>query len=359
MPVTFEVANVTPKLVEGSTDNFKYTDIGQYKRLAKGKVLQSSISNESRSYGDSCFINLVIRAYNQHHKLELRPDDIWMAIATQFAVYVEANSEELRSKFVDFDGKKELEVFISGTLYNAPYDLFVHLMSEKIEENIKDPEIKDWILPNFTTTTDKDRIAAGIVLMSSLQNYFDYKCSLCCGIPEITLLGEKEDWQKVYAKAHRLLKFDNSKGYMKTWWNMLMPILSKFIDVFNGDIDKVWWNRICCYHSGGSGDPCVSGWITAFSIFAEHGKWNGDCKYNSWRRIDAGEWLVLETGELAPSYVSAPVKIVELDGTEYKSRVFGGHMTYQSDSFTIKPQVDWFISLVDEKVLAVKEDDWY
>lgn len=62
-------------------------------------------------------VSAIVEAYNTHHNLVLRPDDIWQAILTQFSFYVNANAEALRDKFVDFEGKKKLVIKTGGTLH--------------------------------------------------------------------------------------------------------------------------------------------------------------------------------------------------------------------------------------------------
>lgn len=55
-------------------------------------------------------VGTVVEAYNMHQNLQLRPDDIWIAILCQFSAYVNGRAEELRSKFVAHEGQKELIV---------------------------------------------------------------------------------------------------------------------------------------------------------------------------------------------------------------------------------------------------------
>ena len=55
-------------------------------------------------------VGVATTAYNKHHDLVWRPDDVWQAILTQFSFYVTHNSEKLQDKFVDFKGKRELEI---------------------------------------------------------------------------------------------------------------------------------------------------------------------------------------------------------------------------------------------------------
>lgn len=200
----------------------------------------------------------------------LRPDDVWTAIMVQFSFYVNMEAEKFRGKFVNFEGKKELVVIIPGTLRATSYDLFVKLMSKKIDENLVDPEVKGWILPSFSTTTDDDLVSCGVVFMATMKKYFDYKCCLCCGIPNVSLLGTVGDWQNIRGRLEKL------KNYELGWWyDMLVPILDQFIAAKKGKPDVEFWQKICHRQSGGSGPSYLSGWITAFCVFDKDGNRQG------------------------------------------------------------------------------------
>ncbi|KAG8797798.1 hypothetical protein FRB91_008370, partial [Serendipita sp. 411] len=107
MPVTFKVAshdarqfrmygtrpNSSPEALVQSiwSDNDGYCQ----------EVLQSSYRHDPAfSPRRNGFVDAVVEAYNNHHHLIIRPDDVWCAILSQFNLYVNANAEELRSKFV-------------------------------------------------------------------------------------------------------------------------------------------------------------------------------------------------------------------------------------------------------------------
>lgn len=34
-----------------------------------------------------------------------------------------------------------------------------------LEKNVKDPELREWIVPGFSTTTETDRIVGAVVMM--------------------------------------------------------------------------------------------------------------------------------------------------------------------------------------------------
>jgi hypothetical protein len=62
-------------------------------------------------------------------------------------------------------------------------------------------------MSSFSATTDDDKMTANILMMGLMQSHFSYFCCLACGIPSITLLGEREDNVKVLNKLDRLPEF--------------------------------------------------------------------------------------------------------------------------------------------------------
>lgn len=60
---------------------------------------------------NNAFIATIVMAYNLHYPLVLSPDEVWLTIAQGLATHIRQNSEEMRSKFVDHQDKKNLEVF--------------------------------------------------------------------------------------------------------------------------------------------------------------------------------------------------------------------------------------------------------
>jgi hypothetical protein len=140
-----------------------------------------------------------------------------------------------------------------------------------------DPSLVDWVLPNFTTTTPKDRTAAAITLMSVAKQLFHYAIEFCCGIPNVTLQGTPEDWGVLRAKFDRLLEFEiEGETYMERWHKMLCLIGDNLIASANGSPDIVFWARSCKHMDDMSGYPTAAGWVTTFSVFSEKGKWQAN-----------------------------------------------------------------------------------
>ena len=96
----------------------------------------------------------------------------------------------------------------------------------QIGQNTKS-DLEKNMVANFTTTGQTELIASQIVLMHTVQQYFDYTVMrIKCGIPSITLQGTTADWQKVYDKTMKL-------GYYELeWWtNHWNHFLKEFIEV--------------------------------------------------------------------------------------------------------------------------------
>jgi len=224
-------------------------------------------------------VRTIVEAYSGHHALVLRPDDIWLCILTQFNLFVngEGRAEQLRSVFVAHEGKKELIVYGGGNRYTVDYGAMAKRMTDLIEENVIDPTLRQWIIPNFTTTTPTDVVAASVVMMATLQAYFDYKFCTLCGLPYVTLLGEKADWDQIVQRIEKLKEYGPETT---AWYHLLKPVVTRFARTFEDGFAESaenceFWNRAVHQESMGSGPSYLSGWVTAFCAFDETGKWIG------------------------------------------------------------------------------------
>lgn len=333
----------------------------------KSDILMGNLNSDQPRLRDrNGFVGAVTLAYNEHHHLILRPDDIWAAIMTQFSFYLEKYGEDLRSKFVDHKGQKELSVSANGRLHCAPYDEMARMISTQISKNIKDPSVKDWVMPNFSTTTFADQVVGAVILMATMKKYFAYKFSLMCGIPQVTLLGTVEDWKQIYAKAQRLVEFDKD-GKMVDWSKLLLPVLEQFVQTAEGKPNREWWDRICCNLGSGSGPRYLSGWITVFCVFKDDGEWVGSTlsvknhfktEYTAACEFAPEGWPVINTNDLPPGVVNVDV-LVDDNGTEYKCEMTAGHRSFNIvDKDGLQPRLEWDIHLKREKKERKPREPW-
>eukprot|EP00055_Hartaetosiga_balthica_P018205 m.130407 g.130407 ORF g.130407 m.130407 type:complete len:439 (+) comp9468_c0_seq9:65-1381(+) len=304
------------------------------------------------------FVGAATYAYNQHHHLILRPDDVWQAILAQFSLYVQTHAEELRDVFVNFEGKKTLEIVARGTLFTADFGRMAERMvDEQIMANIADPSIAQWLLPDFSTTTTADRIAASVTQMATLQSYFDYVFALRCGLPSITLLGTVEDWEAVRTRIERLPEFEtNATQYMQKWFDMLVPVLDEFVNTKKGakNMDS-FWDHICHYEGGGSGPTFLAGWITVFAVFGNEGKWQGSTfETQTMEGKIKSKWPLIDTNKITSGVISVPV-LVDDNGIKYNTHMFAGHFSFVGKSCSVIPRPDWCLVMTREEYDTVQK----
>ena len=65
------------------------------------------------------FLDACLSAWKEHHSLALKPQHLLLAILQQFAIHVNEHSEELRSSFVDFKGKKNYVSAATNLLWDS------------------------------------------------------------------------------------------------------------------------------------------------------------------------------------------------------------------------------------------------
>lgn len=209
-------------------------------------------------------------AYSRHHHLVLRPEDLWFAILTQFSLYVNAHGEELRRHFVQHEGKMTLRLeYNPFSMDSFDFGSFAGDMGRLLGMSVTDPGLRDWIMPSFSTTNDNDRVVASIIMMGTLQKYFDYVCGVICGFPSVTLLGEKTDYEAILRRVDKLEEYGEEPS---NFARLLRPVVRRFIRSFESpgaeDVLHFWRtafdldDRVC-------GITTYTGWITAFCFWDE------------------------------------------------------------------------------------------
>ncbi|KAL8991590.1 MAG: hypothetical protein Q9169_007825, partial [Polycauliona sp. 2 TL-2023] len=218
MPVTIktaahnaEISSKRPNLLATSAQSL-YNQ-SRHNGAEHSELLQSSFSDqifkERTIYASpNGFLHSAIKAYNAHHHLTIRPDDVWFAILSQFNCYLNKAAEEVRHRYVAHKGKKKLTaVYDNATRYTVDFGDFAQQTAGKIEENVVDPKLRRWIMPHFSTTTETDMVVASVYVMGAMQAYFVYCCATLCWIPSVTLLGERADWVKLLKNLDKLATF--------------------------------------------------------------------------------------------------------------------------------------------------------
>jgi hypothetical protein len=268
------------------------------------------------------FVHACMEAYNQHHKLVIRPEDVWFAILTQLSAYVNAHAEEMRNGFVSHEGQADLFIEVDD-LKDLDHGKMALEMTKLMQAAIKDEGMREWILPAFSTTTKIDQSVASIIFMGTMQKYFTYSWGTRCGLPSVTLLGEASDWVKLRQRAERLSTYGKEPA---RWLQVLAPVLDGFVSTFReptSDKTLDFWRRICVEHlPNGSGTTTYSGWITAFCFWNE----KGDCLHGpAPSALSRSSEVRLRRADIPTGFVKVPVNLIDA-GTVIPHEMIAGSM---------------------------------
>ena len=301
-------------------------------------------------------------AFSSHRPVTFSPDMIWLMVAQGFANYVNDNSEQLRKQFVSHDGTVEILVvndFVKGSPEN-PWADALYLFSAAIRQHIGETA-HDLLVPQFSTTGVHETAALEIVLMDAMQSYFTYVNGYSCGIPEITLEGETEDWEKLSDSVQSLVSYRTSSDSIEDWVGLLDPICRQFIAASKGDVDQDFWQSICRYQSWSGGEG-VSGWINAFFPYVRDKK-NGGTRENPWLAFhdhSLHQFLYppmpvdrfdVEYDQYAPCKDDFPLGLAcapfrwEIRDREFPMEFLGGFVGVAQDlvSYGLRPEIGWAV----------------
>ena len=293
------------------------------------QIIGTSYTGDTKTHFISNgFVRSVMIAYSGHHDLIIRPDDIWISILSQLSFYINANAETFRSQFVAHEGSNELVVIIPPTsLEDIDWDFFSDEIVKLMDDQLVDKELKDWIMPTFSTTTRVDSTVSAILMMATLKQYFSYTADMRCGIPHVTLEGTKADYQSILSRLDKLDTWDTKT---RAWGRMLKPILKKLVAVFDGDVDLDFWGHIVSERHLGSGGSFLGGWITAFCAISENGVFTAGTKDANGKekvyKLEGVVYPIIKFSQIPAGHAEVNVKIIDPNDVEYAAAMTAGNM---------------------------------
>ncbi|KAF2028870.1 hypothetical protein EK21DRAFT_90237 [Setomelanomma holmii] len=271
------------------------------KRILHSSFHATDLSNDLISYSNG-FVGSIVRAYQQDLHLILRPDDVCLAISTQFSFYVAGTPRTYAPS-----SSRTLERRRSTSAMSAAV----------LEEMLVDNEIKYWIVPYFTTRTQHDTVVASIVMIATFKAYFDFEGNTGCGCPSVTLLDLRE--VSTYGKE------------LARWSRLLILVLDQFVATFERPKDQnlkdFWLSVVHSIPRKSRRTPTYTGWITAFAVFQCDGKRNEGLRYRSDEPflLDGQTYPSIELSAIPSSLVEVPVNIdAEEQNTEYRTTIVAG-----------------------------------
>ncbi|MDF9834159.1 hypothetical protein M2103_002401 [Ereboglobus sp. PH5-5] len=308
-------------------------------------IAQSKVDTPLVNFGYNSFFSGMYRAYAEHRPFVLSPDMMWLLISQGFARHVSANAEQLRERFVNFSGQVSLVVEAKGDMLDnsgAAWEEIFPGFTKQIAQYTGN-RLVETLSANFSTTTPVEAVASQITIMEAMKPYFEFVVMRAmCGIPEITLKGTSEDWQRVLDKTKALADYDLS------WWTReLEPLLEEFVKASKGDVNKVFWRNMFKYHSQKQyGAPnIIDGWIVKFFPYNKKGK------RNDLRQLVGGD-------DLPDEIVKVDLKYIDLiKKTTTPLELWAGFVGLEQngENYALTPKIGWMIRKKDVRHEALKQ----
>ncbi|KAH7134593.1 hypothetical protein B0J13DRAFT_85142 [Dactylonectria estremocensis] len=300
------------------------------------------------------FIRGALDAWAQHRHLVLRPDEVWFEILVQLNFYMAAHAEELRDLFVTHEGKERIRI---GAL---TWRDVVAAFGSAIQARVKTDWLLDWILPGFSTSTGDDEVTAAVLMMGLMRHFFEFEGIVICGIPSVTLRGEREDWVKLLAKLERLEAWGEEPA---AFARNMRPILSRFVQTWDEpeseEVTSFWAQIVRARKKwscgAGATEYEVSGWITGFMHWTETGQPRLEPDDEAWEdstgvKLDGIIYEPESLEDVRVGYAKAPLKMVDYPhpGVDTQAYLLAGNVgvrrwTDERGEVILQPSSAWFL----------------
>jgi Domain of unknown function (DUF4419) len=128
--------NTTQTLLT-SKELFKNCCYKEFVKIRNDHIIQTSVDDPKGGVqylgASNGFVDSAIRAYNQHHHLIIRPEDVWFTVLVQLNIYISEHSEELRGMFVAHADQKRLQLNVckaieGNALFGVDWSKFSYQM---------------------------------------------------------------------------------------------------------------------------------------------------------------------------------------------------------------------------------------
>lgn len=267
---TFEVDKVEPK--QGSLA-FLNPEDAFHKQVGQELVLRNFSHENDKStqlikssYRMSGVMKAIHAAYMNHYNLKLSVSDFILMIGQGLAQHMELHAEDLRSQFVDFQGKEKIT--IETMVLNWP--VIIEQFGDEIKGRVK-TDLYDVIIDDTSVATKLSKMASEITIMDSFKQYFKYEVKLICGIPKVSLVGSKDDWERLRSKVKKLQELNAGDKLKLNWWlEQLVPLVDNIVNqAVSRKADPTFWSSIYKFQDGKgyNSTPTITGWITKFTPY--------------------------------------------------------------------------------------------
>ena len=226
------------------------------------------------SCANNGLIQTVQECYDNHRPLILTPDVIWLAICQGVSIHINEHYDSLKNKL--FTANKPDEIMIRNDSLGEAAKYWAQLIDAFSSETqlYTKNDFYSFFVSDFSTTTDIERTAYRITLLESYAKAFEYVGESGCGIPYITVAGNKRDWKIILEKIEMLEKIG-----LTEWARELRPVISEFVKAADGKPDIEFWKNIYKNATEYNGFY-ISGWIIKFFPYIKELQSEGDNNFD-------------------------------------------------------------------------------
>jgi hypothetical protein len=356
-PITFKVAEV--ELAEQLLEVYDSKKIFEHKTGKKIKYMPDVHTDQKYVFANgNVFIQTLQECFDEHRPLKLSPDVIWLTICQGVSIHINENFDSLETLIFKKNRPKKLIVRNDSLENNSrQWVNLIDSLSAQTSQHVK-KNFHSFFVPTFSTTTREIKTAYEITLMHSFKKAFDYVGESGCGIPTITLTGNRHDWVSIQTRLRMLTELG-----LDDWRLELEPIIAEFINVYDGKVNSEFWKKI--YKNMRDYNAFyISGWILKFFpyvIVEEYTKY-----YDEELHMDQveekfvrnkflkGDQYLLST--LSTSDFPSGILEIEIVWNNYfkqsteKMAVYGGFFAIkQYEDKTLEPVISWAICEEDAK----------
>ncbi len=267
-------------------------------------------------------------AYVNHYPLKISVSDFILMIGQGIAAHLEIHSEDVRPYFVNHEGKEQITIFRpdfkleGGNDWSTVFGEFAEGVKERIKMDFYDIMVDD-----TSVATKLSKIASEIAIMDTFQHYFEYVVMMGCAMTEITLVGSKDDWEKLRSKVHKLKEFNVDDRLQLDWWlEKLVPLVDQIVDqAVSRKIDRAFWSKI--YQSQDKKGfyeptPLINGWLNVFNPYVLKSGPGYRAKTPARSNFEN-----IHPDELMNGVSKAPVTLQDMStGKKYPMTVYGGFL---------------------------------
>ena len=274
-------------------------------------------------------------AYLNHYPLKISVSDFILMIGQGLAAHMEVHAEDVRPFFVNHEGKEKITIERPGFHLEGGNDWSTVFgeFAENIKERVK-MDFYDIMVDDTSVATKLSKISSEIAIMDTFKHYFEFRVKFACAITEVTLVGSREDWEKLRTKVHKLKEFNKEDRLQLDWWlDRLVPLVDQIVDqAVSRKIDKSFWSKIYQSHDQkGFYEPIpyVNGWLNVFNpyILKAQSELIQTIPMRRARKTERSTFENVYPDELMNGVSKAPVILENmLTKEEYPMTVYGGFL---------------------------------